>query len=103
VVSHVTTLRQQASKVKDSEKSRLRAPNDVDVFLIMADSFGCVRVNGRNAPAVRSPRRRGAFWSQRLLAPTAGALEGEQAAVEYWQVKRDGQGRGVVEIDLGAS
>jgi hypothetical protein len=38
------------------------------------------------------------FWLRRLAA-----LEGEQAAVEYWQVKRDGQRRGVVEIDLGAS
>ena len=34
---------------------------------------------------------------------SGAALEGEQAAVEYWQVRRDGQRRGVVEIDLGAS
>ena len=38
------------------------------------------------------------FWLRRLAA-----LEGEQAAVEYWQVKRDGEGRGIVEIVLGAS
>jgi len=38
------------------------------------------------------------FWLRRLAA-----LEGEQAAVEYWQVKRDGQRKGVVEIDLGGS
>jgi len=38
------------------------------------------------------------FWLRRLAA-----LEGEQAAVECWQVRRDGQRRGVVEIDLGGS
>ena len=55
-------------------------PNDVDVF-----------------------RCRGALRGQRLWLRRLAALEGEQAAVEYWQVKRDGQRRGVVQIDLGAS
>lgn len=35
------------------------------------------------------------FWLRR-----AAALDGEQAAVEYWQVTRSGGRRGVVEIDL---
>ena len=38
------------------------------------------------------------FWLRRLAA-----LEGEQAAVEYWQAKRDGERRGIVEIVLEAS
>ena len=33
------------------------------------------------------------FWLRRLAA-----REGEQAAVEYWQVKRGGGERGIVEI-----
>jgi hypothetical protein len=33
------------------------------------------------------------FWLRRLAA-----WEGEQAAVEYWQVKREGGRRGIVEI-----
>ena len=33
------------------------------------------------------------FWIRRLAA-----LEGEEAAVEYWQLKRDGTKRGVVEV-----
>jgi hypothetical protein len=38
------------------------------------------------------------FWLRRQAA-----FEGEQATVEYGQIKRDGQRRGVVEIDLEAS
>ena len=33
------------------------------------------------------------FWVRRLAA-----FGGEQAAVEYWQVKREGGRRGIVEI-----
>jgi hypothetical protein len=33
------------------------------------------------------------FWLRRLAC-----LEGEQAAVEYWQVKRGGGWRGIIEI-----
>jgi hypothetical protein len=33
------------------------------------------------------------FWVRRLAA-----LGGEQAAIEDWQIKRDGTGRGIVEI-----
>jgi len=33
------------------------------------------------------------FWFRRLAC-----LEGEQAAVEYWQVKRGGGSRGIIEI-----
>jgi len=33
------------------------------------------------------------FWIRRLAV-----LEGEEAAVEYWQLKRDGTKRGIVEV-----
>ena len=33
------------------------------------------------------------FWIRRLAA-----LKGEKATVEYWQVKRDGTKRGIVEV-----
>lgn len=73
-------------------------PNDVDVFFIMEDSFD---------PALLSRETRGlfdhtaaqaqfgasVFWFRRLAC-----LEGEQATVEYWQVKRGGGSRGIIEI-----
>ena len=33
------------------------------------------------------------FWMRRLAA-----LEGEEAAVAHWQLKRDGTKRGIVEV-----
>jgi hypothetical protein len=33
------------------------------------------------------------FWTKR-----SGALGGEQAMIEYWQVRREGGRRGIVEI-----
>jgi hypothetical protein len=33
------------------------------------------------------------FWTRR-----SGALGGEQAMVEYWQIRREGGQRGIVEI-----
>jgi len=74
------------------------SPNDVDVFLIMEDEFAVSSVE----PAVlavfdheAAQERLGAsvFWLRRLAA-----LDGEQSAVEYWQVTREGGLRGIVEI-----
>ena len=33
------------------------------------------------------------FWLRRMAA-----LHGEEAAIEHWQVKRDGNKRGIVEV-----
>ena len=78
-------------------------PNDVDVFRLMEDSFDASRLTGEGRllfdhAAAQAHFGGSVFWLRRLAA-----LEGEQAAVEYWQVTRDGRRRGVVEIDLGAS
>ena len=77
-------------------------PNDVDIFLLMADSFDVSMATGETGLlfdhlAAEAHFGASVFWLRRQAA-----LDGEQAAVEYWQVKRDGQRRGIVEIDLGA-
>lgn len=77
-------------------------PNDVDVFLLMDDAFEVATVAGEarlvfDHAAAEAHFGASVFWIRRLAA-----LDGEQAAVEYWQVKRDGQRRGIVEIDLEA-
>ena len=33
------------------------------------------------------------FWLRRMAA-----LDGEEAAIEHWQIKRDGQKRGIEEV-----
>jgi hypothetical protein len=73
-------------------------PNDVDVFFIMEDGFDpalLAREAQRLFDHTAAQAQFGAsvFWF-RLLA----CLEGEQAAVEYWQVKRGGGSRGIIEI-----
>jgi hypothetical protein len=73
-------------------------PNDVDVFFLMEDSFDASQLAGEavllfDHPAAQAHFGASVFWLRRLAA-----WEGEQAAVEYWQVKRGGGKRGIVEI-----
>jgi predicted nucleotidyltransferase len=73
-------------------------PNDVDVFLLMENTFDMTKVVGEakilfDHPAAQAHFGASVFWIRRLAA-----LGGETAAVEDWQVKRDGTRRGVVEV-----
>ena len=73
-------------------------PNDVDLFLLMEDSFDAGILAGEarllfdhaNADAHFGAS---VFWLRRLAA-----LGGEQATIEYWQTRRDKGLRGIVEI-----
>lgn len=73
-------------------------PNDVDVFLLMEDDFDLSQLVGE----VRLLFDHGwaqvhfgasVFWIRRLAA-----LGGEQETIEFWQMKRDGSQRGIIEI-----
>jgi hypothetical protein len=73
-------------------------PADIDIFLLMEDTFDASQSSGETAlilDHVAAQNYAGAsiFWIRRLAA-----LEGEEAAVEYWQLKRDGTKRGIVEV-----
>ena len=73
-------------------------PNDVDVFLVMKDSFDLSRVTGEarllfEHAAAQAYFGASVFWLRRLSAfPT------EQEAIGGWQIKRDGTRRGIVEL-----
>ena len=73
-------------------------PNDVDIFLVMGDAFDASQLGGE-APilfdhaAAQAHFGASVFWLRRLAA-----WPNEQAAVEFWQVKRGGGRRGVVEV-----
>ena len=74
------------------------APNDVDVFLIMDDAFDGNGLHGESAllfdhAAADVHFGASVFWVRRLAA-----LGGEQATIEYWQAKRGGGKRGIIEI-----
>src|SRR5207248_569434 len=73
-------------------------PNDVDVLLLMEDTFDLASVTGEAAlpfQHMEADARFGAsvFWTRR-----SGAIGGEQAMIEYWQARREGGRRGIVEI-----
>jgi predicted nucleotidyltransferase len=73
-------------------------PNDVDVFMVMEDSFDASKLVGEarmlfDHGAAQTHFGGSVFWLRRLAA-----LDGEQAAIENWQIKRDGTSRGIVEI-----
>jgi hypothetical protein len=78
-------------------------PNDVDVLLVMDDSFDASTVQGESAllfdhAAADAHFGASVFWVRRLTA-----FGGEQAMVEYWQAKRGGGRRGIIEIIEGAT
>lgn len=73
-------------------------PNDVDVFMIMEDTFDMSLLRGASRllfehAAAQAHFGCSVFWVRRLAA-----LGGEQATLEHWQIKRDGSRRGIVEI-----
>jgi hypothetical protein len=74
------------------------APNDVDIFLLMEDSFDVGQVTGAATVVFRQSTAQnwlGAsiFWLRRFAA-----IGGEEAAIDDWQFKRDGTRRGIVEV-----
>jgi hypothetical protein len=73
-------------------------PQDLDIFLLMEDTFDIRQVAGEARiifDHMASQNYEGAsiFWLRRMAA-----LDGEEAAVEHWQIKRDGKKRGIVEV-----
>jgi hypothetical protein len=74
------------------------APNDVDVFLLMADSFDASQLSGEMALlfdhlAAQAHFGVSVFWLRR-----PGIFGDEEAAIKDWQIKRDGTRRGIVEV-----
>lgn len=73
-------------------------PGDVDIFMLMEDSFDSNQVRGEAAiifdhQAVQNVEGTSVFWIRRLAA-----IGGEQEALEHWQMKRDKTRRGIVEV-----
>jgi hypothetical protein len=74
-------------------------PNDVDIFLLMDDSFDPAIIEGESAVifdhmAVHHQQGASVFWSTRR-----GAFGSEQALLEDWQYKRGHKvKRGIVEV-----
>ena len=73
-------------------------PNDVDVFLLMDDAFDASDLSGNalllfDHAAAQAHFGTSVFWLRRLAA-----WLDEQTAIEFWQLKRGGGRRGIVEV-----
>jgi len=73
-------------------------PGDVDVFLLMEDTFDSNQLRGEAAIifdhlAGQTVEGASVFWIRRQAA-----IDGEQEAVEHWQIKRDKTRRGIVKV-----
>jgi len=73
-------------------------PNDVDIFMLMEDTFDLYQLSDEVAVvfdhmACQNYEGASVFWIRKMAA-----IGGEQAAVEFWQTKRDDTNRGIVEV-----
>lgn len=73
-------------------------PRDVDVVLIMEDRFDVFTVTGDVAAVFNHSDADAQLGASVFWATRSGAFGGEQAMVEYWQVKRGGGQRGILEL-----
>jgi hypothetical protein len=73
-------------------------PNDVDVFLLMEDTFDPKALSPSEATvfdhdAAQDQLGASIFWMRRVAA-----LDGEVVEINHWQLKRDGTRRGIIEV-----
>lgn len=73
-------------------------PNDVDIVLLMEDSFDLTSVTGEAALVFQHMEADAHFGASIFWTKRSGALGGEQAMIEYWQIRREGGHRGIIEI-----
>lgn len=74
------------------------APRDVDVVLLMEDTFELASVSGESSLLYRHLDAESHFGASVFWMRRSSALGGEQAMIEYWQVRREGDLRGIIEI-----
>lgn len=73
-------------------------PNDVDIFMLMEDTFDAQQVTGEAAMifdhlAAQHSEGASIFWIRRMAA-----IDGEEAVLQYWQITREQTKRGIVEV-----
>lgn len=73
-------------------------PNDVDIILLMEDTFDLSVVSGEAALVFQHMEADAHFGASVFWTKRSGAFGGEDAMIEYWQARREGGLRGIVEI-----
>lgn len=73
-------------------------PGDVDIFLVMEDSFDVGQVYGEAAFVFSHQEAQNVLGASIFWIRKMAAIGGEQEAIEDWQIKRDKTRRGIVEV-----
>ena len=73
-------------------------PNDVDIILLMEDTFDLAEMTGETAIMFQHMEAHNHFGASIFWTCRAGALGGEEAMIGHWQFRREGGRRGIVEI-----
>jgi hypothetical protein len=73
-------------------------PNDVDIILLMEDTFDLASVTGEATLPFQHMEADAHFGASIFWTRRSAAIGGEQAKIEHWQVRREGGRRGIVEI-----
>src|SRR5260370_35765445 len=66
-------------------------PNDVDIILLMEDTFDLATVTGEAALVFQHTEADAHFGASVFWAKRSGAIGREQAMIEYWQGRRGGR------------
>jgi hypothetical protein len=77
-------------------------PRDVDIVIVMEDDFDLASVSGETAIVFQHAEADTYFGASVFWVRRSGAIGGEQGMVEYWQAKRGGGQRGIIEITTEA-
>ena len=73
-------------------------PGDIDVFLLMEDSFDVAQVHGDAALVFDLQKAQNILKASIFWIRKRGTIGDEQEVVEDWQIKRDNSRRGIVEV-----
>ena len=73
-------------------------PNDVDVFMVFDDDFDASQADPEARLLLDHATADAHFGARVFWLRRPAAFGGEQAKIEFWQTKRDGGIRGIVEI-----
>jgi hypothetical protein len=73
-------------------------PNDVDVFIVMEAHFKPGQVSGETAELFDHLQAEVQFGASVFWTKRSGIIGDEQAAIEDWQIKRDHNYRGIIEV-----
>lgn len=74
------------------------SPGDVDIFLVMEDSFDVEQVHGEVALIFNHIKTQDVLGASIFWIPIRAFTDVKQEMEEFWQTKRDKTRRGIVEV-----